>query len=168
MAKGPPAQSRKRDRCDEEHGCDDGGDDKASTTTRQKPIPKFHQALDQIKDMFLEQANLWRTFADSLEQEPEPVNIQQPWLSSINGGMPTSVFAERAPPTSLSTQVMDLHHQLHQVRMHIFERESETEVEKLETEIGTENLAPAQPMDDTAPAVSNSAGDDVEKKGMSV
>jgi hypothetical protein len=157
MAKGQPVRSRKRVRCDEEQGFDDGGDEKASTTTKQRPVPKLDHALNQMKIMFLEQADLWKTFADSLEEKPESVHLQQPWASSMNGGMPTSIFAERAPPTPLSTQVMDLHHQLHQVRMHIYERESETEVEKLENEIEIDNVTTA-----------NSAGDDFDEKGVPV
>lgn len=105
---------------------------RSSTDENGQAKTKLNRAVHQIKRMFLAQANVWKKFADSLEQEPEPVMDRQPWAASIDpeDGRPTVIFAQRIPETKIQAEVRDLKERLHHVKMHVFEREVESDVEE--------------------------------------
>jgi hypothetical protein len=139
MAKGAIG-SRKRSRNEDLVGGSDNGVKtprvgktfRSSTDEKGQAKTKLNRAVHQIKRMFLAQANVWKKFADSLEQEPEPVMDQQPWVASIDpeDGRPTAIFAQHIPETKIQAEVRDLKQRLHHVRMHVFEREAVPEVEE--------------------------------------
>jgi len=98
---------------------------RSSTDDNGQPKTKLNRSVHQIKRMFMAQANLWKSFADSLEREPEALTDQQPWKDSIAPGptkQATAIFAEHAPVTEIQAEVAGLKGRLDRVRDHSFER----------------------------------------------